>query len=162
MCLRFKPLTEVFRKRGSTQAAPLQIFHNSAPSISNTFNMNDVSPQFLSSDQSPQSSLKSHTRLCSTHTLLLHTNVLGGHEGSGSERETTKTFNESASKLSPAVCRQSGSPTRQRAVGEVDVVDGDVSRPVEGPAGFKQHGEVLGNSTNRYLSGVPRVSMVTG
>lgn len=52
----------------------------------------DISPQLFSSDRSPQSSLKSHTWLRSTHTLLLHVNILSGHEGWGSEKETNKYF----------------------------------------------------------------------
>lgn len=52
-----------------------------------------VSPQSFSSDLSPQSSLKSHTRLASTHTLLLHLNMLSGHPRSGSAKESSFCFN---------------------------------------------------------------------
>ncbi|TNN55458.1 hypothetical protein EYF80_034340 [Liparis tanakae] len=52
-------------------------------------------------------------------------------------------------------------PTGQRAVGETDVVDGNVSGPAEGPAGFKLDGEFLKNPTNLYLAAMPRISMVT-
>ena len=49
-----------------------------------------ISPQLFSSDQSPQSSLKSHTWFCGTHALLLHTNIFSGHEGWGSEEDAKK------------------------------------------------------------------------
>lgn len=57
----------------------------------------DVSPQLFSSDRSPQSSLKSHTWVGSTHTLLLHTNAPSGHKGWTSEKKTI--FNEYKSTL---------------------------------------------------------------
>lgn len=80
-----------------TQAAPrqcagacsgAQIYCATANGISNS-----ISPQLFSSDPSPQSSLKSHTLLGSTHTLLLHSNIFSGHKGWGSVNEK-KWINE--------------------------------------------------------------------
>lgn len=56
------------------------------------FNICYISPQLFSSDLSPQSSLKSHTWLLSTHTLLLHMNMFSGHIGWGSEKHTKIKF----------------------------------------------------------------------
>lgn len=53
-----------------------------------------ISPQLFSSDPSPQSSLKSHTLLGSTHTLLLHSNIFSGHKGWGSVNEKKNEINE--------------------------------------------------------------------
>lgn len=67
--------------------ASVNVYELTEPSVFVThtsFNVWGILPQLLSSDLSPQSSLKSHTWLRSTHTLLLHVNIFAGHKGCGS------------------------------------------------------------------------------
>lgn len=148
-----------------TQAAPrqcagAQIHCATANGISNS-----ISPQLFSSDPSPQSSLKSHTLLGSTHALLLHSNIFSGHKGCGSvnKKKKTEEMKKKKSTLSKAGKKKSSSRwlTRQSAVSEKNVVYGNMSRTDEAPGGFKQDIKVQRHSADGYLTVMPLISMVT-
>lgn len=51
--------------------------------------------------------------------------------------------------------------TRQGAVAELYVIDGDVTGLDEGPRGFKQDAEVLAGSPDCYFTMLPAISMIT-
>lgn len=51
--------------------------------------------------------------------------------------------------------------TWQFAAGEVNVVNGNVARPVECAGGFEEDGEMVTPSTERHLSALPHIATAT-
>lgn len=106
-----------------------------------------------------------------THLGVLHTHIIVAQErtlwtqGMGLCNGNQTKFHDHKSALKKGgqiKKRKFRRSTRQGAVGEIDVINGNVSRCVKGPRGFKEDGEVLWDSTNRHLTALPQSSTVTG